>query len=116
MIPVIATAINDRRDVAFYDTDAHLWVSLHRDHDRWNFRPTADNKPEAFISGRKETEPDTWQRVVRHEADERGVVLGTFHEGKPEEDSAWDKDGWWFEVERLKDGDYSPDYVTHTRL
>ena len=116
MIPVIATAINDRRDVAFYDRDAHLWVTLHRDHDRWEFRPSIDNKPEAFVSGFKETEPDTWQRDVRHAADERGVVLGTFYEEKPVEDSAWQKDGWWFEVERLKDGDYSPNYATHTRL
>ena len=79
MIPVIATAINDRRDVAFYDRDAHLWVTLHRDHDRWEFRPSIDNTPEAFVSGFTETEPDTWQRDVRHAADERGVVLGTFY-------------------------------------
>ena len=103
MSAIVATAINDRRDVAFYDTDAHMWVSLHRDHDTWEFRPTTDNKPEAFISGFKETEPDTWERRTRHEADLKGVVFGTFHEGSPEEDSAWDKDGWWFDIDRLKD-------------
>ncbi len=102
MSVIVLTAINDRHDLALYDIDNKAWVNIFFDRDAHRFDPTPDAKPAPFVTGIDETDPEAWEGRVREEADRKGIVLGTFFPGVPDPTSEWNKEGWYFSIERVK--------------
>lgn len=102
MAVIVLTAVNDRHDLAFYNIDASQWVTIRFDRDAHVFEPSAHDAPDPFVTGINETDPEAWEQKVRTEADRKGVVLGTFFPSEPDPASAWNKEGWYFSIERVK--------------
>lgn len=103
MSVIVLTAVNDRHDLAFYDIDGARWVTIRFDRDAHVFEPSANGAPDPFVTGIAETDdPREWEQRVRVEADRKGVVLGTFFPEQPDPTSAWNKEGWYFSIERVK--------------
>ena len=102
MSVIVLTAINERRDLALYDIDNKQWVDIEFDRDSHRFVPTADGKPDPFVTGVDPADEHAWEGAVREEADRKGIVLGTFFPGEADPASEWDKEGWYFSIERVK--------------
>lgn len=102
MSVIVLTAVNDRHDLAFYNIDSSQWVTIRFDRDSHVFEPSAHNAPDPFVTGVSETDPEAWEQDVRTKADRKGVVLGTFFPGEPDPSSAWNQEGWYFSIERVK--------------
>lgn len=102
MSVIVLAATNDRHDLAFYNIDDAQWVTIRFDRDAHEFEPSANGEADPFVTGIDETDPEAWEQKVRTEADRKGVVLGTFFPSEPDPTSAWNQEGWYFSIERVK--------------